>query len=308
MTPQPQSRPASTTRPSRSEPTEEREVRAADPALSPETNARLTEELREVVGAARVRVPAGRPHFSAGERPEERGLGTFLETNRLAMIIGLAIAVTFGAILALTTGSWWFLPLAAGVHAIGTTLVITLSVRLATISEHPSPTVAAAMTEEGVRSPDERFSRMVDEFREKPEGQLADAVAQGDNERTTPAQDDPATAGAEQSRAWTPTSQPSHSPAGLAGTPGFLIMTVAFSLFVFSIVLPAAAGGGLLWLTTAVAIPGIAGWIFIEWYLGRHSERTRMQSRRPIVAAVVVTALAVAVFCAVVASQYHNLH
>lgn len=29
---------------------EEREVRAADPQLSPETNARLTEELREVVG------------------------------------------------------------------------------------------------------------------------------------------------------------------------------------------------------------------------------------------------------------------
>ncbi|MDQ6606107.1 MAG: hypothetical protein M3Z06_06115 [Actinomycetota bacterium] len=41
---------------------EEREVRAKDPELSGRTNARLTEELREVVGADRVRVPKGRPH------------------------------------------------------------------------------------------------------------------------------------------------------------------------------------------------------------------------------------------------------
>jgi hypothetical protein len=41
---------------------EEREVRAADPELSAETNARLTAELRAVVGTDKVRVPKSRPH------------------------------------------------------------------------------------------------------------------------------------------------------------------------------------------------------------------------------------------------------
>src|SRR5947209_20019659 len=46
---------------------EVREVRSEDPELSSETNRRVTEELREVIGAERVRVPADRPHASTGE-------------------------------------------------------------------------------------------------------------------------------------------------------------------------------------------------------------------------------------------------
>jgi hypothetical protein len=41
-----------------------REVRSDDPSLSPEANRLPTEELREVVGTDRVRVPRGTPRQS----------------------------------------------------------------------------------------------------------------------------------------------------------------------------------------------------------------------------------------------------
>ena len=88
---------------------QEREVRAEDPQLSVETNARLTEELRATLGTDRVRVPADRPRASQGEESARR-------------------------------------------------------------QEHPAPHVAAAMVEQGVSSPDDRFSEMVDGFRPQTSG------------------------------------------------------------------------------------------------------------------------------------------
>ena len=48
------------------EATEEREVRVADPALSPGANARLTEEVQAIVGADHVTVTRRRAHPSRG--------------------------------------------------------------------------------------------------------------------------------------------------------------------------------------------------------------------------------------------------
>lgn len=289
--------------------TELREVRAADPHLSPETNERLTQELREVIGATRVEVPVDRPHAAEGEHPARHGVGAFFSTNRLAIFFSLAVALTFGAIVALTTADWWFLVLAAGIHAIGTATLMFMTIRITTISEHPSPMVAAAMTEEGVHSPDERFSEMVDEFRPQAqtEGDLGELLAQGYNDRTVPAGQQPAAAGAEQSTAWTPTSQPSRT-APRWGTPDFLLWAFAAFLALASIAIPPAFGGGWMWLTAAVMVPMVAGWALFQWVMIRHPERTHVRSMRPIVITIVGTVAAVAICCALIALAYHGVN
>ena len=242
---------------------EVREVRAEDPDLSPETNARLTEELRDVVGAERVSVPGDRPRATRGEHPKQHGPAARLEVNRFQLIRTGAIVLTFGAIIALITRDWWVLPLAAGVHALGTMVVSLTVIRLTTVSEHPSPTVAAALSEEGVSNPDEHFSRMVEEFREEPERGTTEVLSPGFNERAASASADTPAASAEQSSAMTPTAEPSH-PAGAGGAPDALIWTTMISLLVLSIVLPALTGGGWMWLLTAVMVPLIAGWAMMQ--------------------------------------------
>jgi lysylphosphatidylglycerol synthetase-like protein (DUF2156 family) len=280
---------------------EDREVKAADPQLSPETNQRLTAELQEVIGAEHVQVPADRPHGSRGELPPQHDLSAFLNLNRLAVLFGVGVAVVVGGVISLTTGDWWFLVLAAGVHALGTMTMYVMSFRITAITEHPSPTVAAAMAEEGVRSPDARFSRMVDEFRTEPEPGAAEILSPDSNERTVPAVEAPATAGAEQATAMTPTAMPSASaPPG--GTPDAIISVTAITLLILSIVLPATMGGGWLWLTVAVMAPICAGWFVLQATMLRHPERMHISSGRPLLAIILCTAAAVAIFCAIVAA------
>jgi hypothetical protein len=221
--------------------TETREVRAEDPDLSPGTNQRLTEELREVVGEERVKVPADRPHATRGQHPHQHGVAARFEVNRFQLLRTTAIVLTFGAVIALITRDWWVLPLAAGVHALGTMVVTLTVIRLTTMSEHPSPEVAAAMAEEGVRNPDERFSRMVEEFRAEPERGATEVISPGFNERSAPADVD-TPAAAEQSSAMTPTGQPSR-PGGERG-PDAMVWVTLTSLLVLSIVLPPLTGGG----------------------------------------------------------------
>jgi hypothetical protein len=124
--------------------------------------------------------------------------------------------LTIGAITSLATGSWWLLPVALGVHALGTMAVLATAIRITTISEHPSPSVAAMLEEEGIRNPDEHFSRLVEEFSEHEHASAAEVVAIGDTPRTVSATDDPSKATAEQSSAMTPTAEASE-PAGGGG-------------------------------------------------------------------------------------------
>jgi hypothetical protein len=284
---------------------EVREVRGEDPNLSDGTNERLTSELRDVVGTDRVRVPKHRPRATRGEHPQQHGAAAYLEQNRMQLIRTTAIVLTFGAIVALATRDWWVLPIVAGLHALGTMAVALSAIRLTTISERPSPQVAAAMSEEGVRNPDEHFSRMVEEFREEPEHGATEVLSPGFNDRTVSADTDPAAAGAEETAAMTPTSQPSRS-GGAGGAPDAVIWTTAVSLFLLSIVLPAALGGGWLWLLTAVMMPLLIGWGLIQWLMIARPERGQMRGRAPIVAIAVCTAVAVAAFCAVVAFAFQH--
>jgi hypothetical protein len=282
---------------------EEREVLADDPALSREVNRRLTAELRDVVGAERVRVPADRPHASHGERPARQTALEVLSMHRLVVVLTLVAMLTFGAIIALITNDWWLLVLAAGVHAMATMTVVLSAVRMTTISEHPSPTLAAALAEEGISSPDELFSHMVEEFRDEPQHGLAEVLSPGHDERTVPALDDPAAAAAEQSAAMTPTSGASAS-AGQGGAPDLLMWGVAIGLFALSVAVPPFMGGGWMWLLPGVIAPLLTGWIVLQRTMVAKPERLALHGRLPLVAIVVCTAAAVALFCTVVAVAY----
>jgi predicted lipoprotein with Yx(FWY)xxD motif len=123
--------------------------------------------------------------------------------------------------------------------------------------------------------------------------------------RRTDALTQPADAAQEQSSAMTPTSQPSE-PAGHGGAPDLIIWTTALSLLIISIVIPAAMGGGWLWLLTAVMVPLLAGWVTLQRLLITHNEHTQARGRGPLVAIVLCTAAAVTGFCAVVALAFQH--
>lgn len=66
----------------------------------------------------------------------------------LMIAFTLAVAVVVGAIVSLATGSWWFLILAVGLHAIGTVTVLgTIRSRLRQ-EDKPDPVSEARLTEE----------------------------------------------------------------------------------------------------------------------------------------------------------------
>jgi hypothetical protein len=190
-------------------------------------------------------------------------------------------------------------------------MTVTLTItRMTTISEHPSAALAAALSEEGVHNPDEHFSRMVEEFRPQPneeaaEGGATEVVSPGYNERDVPAEADTAAASAEQSSAMTPTGQPSRA-AGTGSAPDLVIWSTAISLLVLSIVLPAVGGGGWLWLTTAVMVPLLIGWMVLQQVMITRRNELHVQGRGPVIAIVGCTAVAVAGFCAVVAFAFQH--
>lgn len=229
---------------------EERQVLVDEPDLSPRTNERLTEELKEAVGASSVKVPVTRPHVTTGAHPESRSWMHVITVHRMVMALTLAMLLTIAAIISLRTGDWWLLAVACVVHAAGTILVLTIALRLTRSTEHPSPTLAAAMTEEGIASPDRAFSEMVEEFR-APE---AEDLDQFQNARTVSPQQVPATATAQQASAITPGSQPSQPSTG-ASAAEVVVVVLAFGFSVDAVVIPLCSGGHWLWLIPAIVLP-----------------------------------------------------
>lgn len=184
---------------------ERRVVRSQDPSLSDRANAVLTDELRRVVGADAVEVPADRPHVEKRRHGGHSGPLVELVDNRLALgMIGLA-AVVVGAVITLITGSWIFLVIAIALDLIGLLLVATLVLRMTGEQEHLSPTATALLEDEGVEDPDGLFTRLIAEF-SPPDDDSRD-------DRSTPAHADPAQAVTEQDTAMTPTQDPSR-PVG----------------------------------------------------------------------------------------------
>jgi hypothetical protein len=195
---------AAGSRASMAEERERREVRVQDPSLSPEANRILTEELRRAVGRDAVEVPADRPHAERERHGGRSGLAVALSDNRLAVAMTFLTALVVGAIVSLATGSWWFLLLALGVHALGTLAVVGIVLRMTTQTEHMSPSAAARLQDEGVEDPDALLTHLVEQY--APEGR------RGDERETTP-HEEPAQSAAEQRSSVTPSQDPSR-PAG----------------------------------------------------------------------------------------------
>jgi hypothetical protein len=182
-----------------------REVRVDEPELSPQTNDRLTAEVREVVDDDHVTVPADRPRPSRGEASPPTGhrLTAELKPNRFIMATIVGSFVVIAAIVALMIGHWWILVGAFIVLAAATAAVIATVLRMTSNQERPSPTTVAALEEDGVGNPERHFSDLVKEF--TPE-------RGGDGEhRTTAVEDEPAAAGVEQENAITPSGGPSEA-------------------------------------------------------------------------------------------------
>jgi hypothetical protein len=143
---------------------ERRTVCSEDPSLSPHANDVLTEELRRVVGADVVEVPATRRHE---ENREHGGHGeemVALFDNRLSAIMGAFALLVFGGVLTLITRSWWFLGIAFGLDLIGVVVTAAFVVKMTDETEHLSPEATALLENEGVEDPDAFFNQLVDEF------------------------------------------------------------------------------------------------------------------------------------------------
>jgi hypothetical protein len=143
---------------------ERREVRSDDPSLSSEANRILTDELRQVTGRDAVDVPVGRAHADSASHGGRSRVLVGISDNRVMFGSLFLIAVVVGVILSLTTGSWWFLPLAFGVGLLATVAVAALIIDVTTETEHVSPTASARLEDEGVEEPDRVFSDLVAEY------------------------------------------------------------------------------------------------------------------------------------------------
>lgn len=74
--------------------------------------------------------------------------------TRLLIGFTLAAAIVVGAVISLATGSWWFLILALGVHAIGTITVMVVLWHRLREQDKPDPVTEARLLEERDREGD----------------------------------------------------------------------------------------------------------------------------------------------------------
>ena len=236
----------------------QREVRVDDPDLSPEANERLTREVREAIGSDRVEVPAERAD-ELGRVPEA-GHSTFVSTlagNRALIVITFAALVVVGAIVALATDSWWAVVGAAGIHALGTVVVIAVTLRMSTSVEHLAPGTAARLEEEGVADPDRAVSDLIEQYAPTDHARgAAEVVSSGDNAIGAAPGDDPLRAGVEQRSAMTPAG----APVGPAerGAPAVLPIAAVAGSTVVAIVVALVLGGRAWALPAVVAAAGLA--------------------------------------------------
>jgi hypothetical protein len=262
--------------------TERRFVRSDDPNLSPQANAALTEELQQAVGAERVWMPADSPDPATAERAGDSAAKATVVSMRPLFIVTLLAALTVGAVVALATGSWWALVVAAAVHAVGTMVVAAGAIQLTTQIEHASPETTARLEEEGVADPDRVLSDLVEEYTGQAESSPAGGVVSaGDSGSQAPAA---------QRRAMTPGVPASGDGSAVAALPWFVVtglMVVALAA--------AVVEGGRMWVAPAIMVPLGAAWIVMDRHLASRREERRSPGpgRLVIVGACVVAGVIV---------------
>src|SRR4051794_31851137 len=168
--------------------TERRFVRSDDPNLSAEANAALTEELQQAIGSERVSMPADAPDPAAAERSGESTATARVASMRPLFVVTLLAALTVGAVIALSTGSWWALVVAVGVHAVATMVVASGAIQLTTQHGHAPPQTTARLEDEGVADPDRVLSDLVEEYTGEAESSpAAGVISAGDSGSRAPA-------------------------------------------------------------------------------------------------------------------------
>jgi len=277
--------------------TEVREVVSDDPSLSPEANRILTQELREAVGAERVRVPRDTRHASQERHGEHGGLAEAFAANRILLAITFFGLLVVGAIVSLATGSWWAVVVAAVVHAIGTFVVLSTLASAARQTEHVAPTVAAKLAEEGVADPDAQLSDLVEEYSGARSGEgSAEMVTTGENEQTADPLEQPALAATEQRTANTPAGVPT-APAGTgSGIDRFMPIWVVGALMAVAVVVGALAPviGTRFLVVPAIGLPVGAIWLLMRKKLDDGDEAPRSRAR--VLAFLAATVVAVGAF------------
>jgi hypothetical protein len=242
--------------------TERRFVRSDDPNLSAEANAALTEELQRAIGAEQVSMPAEAPDPATVERAGHATSAATVASMRPLFIVTLLAALTVGAVIALSTGSWWALVLALGVHAVGTMVVASGAIQLTTQIEHASPQTTARLEEEGVADPDRVLSDLVEEYTGPAESSPAGGVVSaGDTGSQAPAA---------QRRAMTPGVPASDGPSALAALPWLVVAALTAVALVAAVL-----EGGKMWATPAIVLSLGAVWIALDRYLGSRAEQHR---------------------------------
>jgi hypothetical protein len=290
---------------------EEREVASNDPSLSPEANRLLTGELREAVGAETVRVPADTPERSRESRGGRGDFATALAANRILVAITFAALLVVGVIVALATGSWWAVVVAAVVHAVGTFVVLATLANAATQTEHVAPEVAARLEEEGVPDPDTLLSDLVEEYAGADTGErTSDLVTTGANEQPADPSKDPAAATAQQRTANTPAGVPT-APAGTgSAVDRVLVKGIVAALAVIAVGVGALSPllGVEFLLVPAIGLPACAVWLLLDRRMeGRREERAgqagetaspRPRSRPRVLATILAIVVTVGAFVA----------
>jgi hypothetical protein len=256
-----------------------REVRSQDPTLSPAANELLTDELRAVVGADTVEVPADTPD---GREDHHGGHSTLLGTlaaNRILVAISLTVLVTIGVIFSLATGSWWMLAVACGVHAVGTLLVASFAIHMTTQVEHVDPSTAARLEAEGVDDPDRVLSELTQEFAGAQQAAgAAEVVSTGNNDNRADPDTQPAQAAVEQRTAMTPGARPT-SPAGSGSVIGLMPVAVVAGVLVVTLI-AAIAEGGVVWAVPAIVWAAASAWLYLVLRVdGRAEERAAKDGR-----------------------------
>jgi hypothetical protein len=257
-------------------------VRSEDPNLSAEANAALTEELQQAIGAERVSMPADAPDPASAERSGDSAAAATVASMRPLFIVTLLAALTVGAVIALSTGSWWALVVAVGVHAVGTMVVASGAIQLTTQIEHASPQTTARLEEEGVADPDRVLSDLVEEYTGEAEtSPAAGVISAGDTGSQAPAA---------QRRAVTPGVPASGENSVVAALPWFVVTGVTLVSLVGAVL-----EGGKVWATPAIVLPLGAAWIALDRYLSSRAEQERSPGpgRLVIVGACVVAGVIV---------------
>lgn len=213
-------------------------MRAADPALSDEANARLTEELREAVGRDRVAVPADTPRHSRRPHDVRPGFVDELIRNRVAIGLTFLVLMVVAGTITFATGSVWVLPVAILLHAVGTFVVAGGALQLTTEVEHASPQTAARLEQEGVSDPDALLTSMAEEFTAS-----SDSAGEAASQRTE----------------ITPSARPT-APSGGRPVLRILPIGVVLGAVLVSGIAPLVAGGGLLWIVPALVWPSAIVW------------------------------------------------